>query len=460
MKTNITLLIAVLFLGLNTSFAQEQNECLTKLSIMSEYAKAKDYEAAYKPFMELREECPKYNKAIYTYGEKILNHKIKQSEGPAKITFINDLLRMWEERAVNFKSKTPVGEYGAKACQLKYDNRIELRMSDGELYQCFDTAFKADRATFKNPKSIYIYFKLMVSLFDSGEKTAQNLFDKYDDVVEKIEDEVSKSSKKLNELIAKEDAGTALTSKELRWKKYYSQVLKAFAKISGSVDAELGERANCANLIPLYQADFENNKSNGIWLKRAVSKMYHKGCTEDPLYEKLVKAYDETAPSADTKYFVATLLFKKGKDNEATKYLKESLELESDPYKKAKRANTIGLIYKKKGSYGQARTYFTQSLKLNPSNGRPHLSIAAMYKSSAKNCGDSNFNKRAVFWLAANEALKAGRVDPTLKKTAAQTATSYRASAPSKSEIHSAGKSGATIKVACWIGRSVKVPTI
>ena len=41
---------------------------------------------------------------------------------------------------------------------------------------------------------------------------------------------------------------------------------------------------------------------------------------------------------------------------------------------------------------------------------------------SANSCGDTNFNKRAVFWLAAEEARKAGRVDPTLTKAAAQTA--------------------------------------
>jgi len=83
-----------------------------------------------------------------------------------------------------------------------------------------------------------------------------------------------------------------------------------------------------------------------------------------------------------------------------------------------------------------------------------------MYAKSANNCGDTNFNKRAVFWLAANEAEKAGRVDGRLKKAAAQTATSYRASAPSTSDIFSAGNAGQTIKIDCWIGRSVTVPNI
>ena len=78
------------------------------------------------------------------------------------------------------------------------------------------------------------------------------------------------------------------------------------------------------------------------------------------------------------------------------------------------------LKLKARGSYGQARNYFREALKLNPSNGRPYLSIAAMYAASANNCGDTNFNKRAVYWLAADEAKKAARVDPTLSEVQQQ----------------------------------------
>jgi len=457
MKAKITL-ITLLFLGLNLSFAQQNEEDMATLSIMTEYAKAKNYEAAYKPFMELRQRNPKFNRAIYVYGERILNDKIKKSTGAEKIAFVNDLIKLWDERGTYFASKTPKGEYAAKACQLMYDNKAILNKTDAELYECFDAAYKLDKATFKNPKSLYIYFKLKVALYDAGKTPAKDLFNKYDDVAEKIEDEVKIASEKLNKLIEKEDAGTPLTSKEKKYKKYYSQVLTAYDKVSGSIDTELGERANCENLIPLYTKDFEEYKNDAVWLKRSVSRMFYKECTDDPLYEKLVKAYDEVSPSADTKVFVAGILIKNGKTSEAESYFKEAYDLESDTFKKAKLANRIGLILKKKGRYGQARGYFRNSLKLNPSNGRPHLSIAAMYASSANSCGDTTFNKRAVFWLAANEARKAARVDPTLKSSAAKSVANYIARAPSKADVFSAANSGQTIKIGCWIGLSVTVP--
>ena len=459
MKTKITFLLT-LFIAINFGYAQQDEECMTKLSIFHEYAKAKNYDAAYEPWMAVRNKCPKFNNAIYVDGEKILNHKIKNSAGAEKIAFINDLIKLYDQRAQYFASKTPKGKYGALSCQLMYDNREALNKSAEELYDCFDAVYNADKKNFKNAKSLYTYFSLMVELYDAGSKPAKDLFNKYDDVVEKVQDEIKFASGKLNALIAKEDAGTALTKKEGQYKRYYGQVLTAYDQISKGIDGQLGPRANCENLIPLYTKDFDAHATDAVWLKRAVSRMYYKECTDDPLYEKLVKAYDETAPSADTKYFVATVLFKKGKENEAIGYFKESYDLESDTFKKAKLANNIGLILKKKGRYGQARTYFRNALKLNPSNGRPHLSIAAMYAASANNCGDTTFNKRAVYWLAAQEAQKAARVDPTQKKNAAKSVANYKAKAPSKSDIFTAANSGEVIKIGCWISGQVTVPKI
>src|SRR5690606_7984332 len=80
-----------------------------------------------------------------------------------------------------------------------------------------------------------------------------------------------------------------------------------------------------------------------------------------------------------------------------------------------------------------------------------HLQIAAMYSSSAKNCGTDNFSQRAVFWLAADEARKAGSTS---------TASRYEGLAPSKTEIFNESMAGKTIQIGCWIQRTVKVPNI
>lgn len=460
MKTRLTLILAALMVSVNLSFAQQDEECMNNLQIFSEYAKKKNYNEAFQPWMAVRTKCPKFNRAIYQLGERILDHKIKNSSGTEQVAFINDLLLLWDQSLEYYPEHYKKGKiYGDKA-QLMYDYKSELKLDNEALYKAFDRAYTEDKDNFDSPKGLYTYFSLMVDLFDEKKRTAQVMFDKYDDLNDKVESEVSKFSSLLNPLVEKEEAGTALSGKEPDYKKMYESYLTAYDQISSGMEQKLGERANCTVLIPLYERDFEQFKNDDVWLKRSVNRMYAKECTDDPLYIKLVKAYDAAAPSSDTKVFVADLLMKDGKESEAFKYLEQAYSLETDAIKKANRAMKIGITLKNKGRYAQARTYFENSLKLNPSNGRPHLLIAAMYNASANNCGDSNFNKRAVFWLAAQEAEKAGRLDPTLRGLSAQSATSYKAKAPTTSEIFQEGKSGETINIGCWIGRSVKVPNV
>lgn len=76
MKLNLTLVIA--FLTLFATNAQNE-ECMEKLSMFTEAAKVKNYNAAMEPWMFVRKTCPKLNNAIYVYGEKILKHKIKSA---------------------------------------------------------------------------------------------------------------------------------------------------------------------------------------------------------------------------------------------------------------------------------------------------------------------------------------------------------------------------------------------
>lgn len=460
MKTKITLVLTLLFIGLNMGFAQQDEECMTKLSIFHEYVKAKNYDAAYQPWMDVRNKCPKFNIAIYIDGEKILLDKIEKSEAADKVAFITDLIKLWEERGVNYPEKTPKGEYAAQSCQLMYDNKTVLNKTNEELYECFDAAYILDKATFTNPQSLYTYFSLMVDLYDEGKKPAKDLFNKYDDIMEKVDEEVKNYSVSLNEIIVKEEAGTELTSKESQYKAYYESYLTNYDLISSGIDQKLGERANCENLIPLYQKDFEDNKEIAVWLQRAAGKMVEKDCTEDPLFFKLVNAYHALSPSAKSAYYLGVLKDKEGKTNEAITFYEEAIKLETDNFKKADLNNKIGLKLKAKSNYGRARGFFRESLRLNPSNGRPYLSIAAMYAASANNCGDTNFNKRAVYWLAADEAKKAGHVDATQQGNANQSVASYMAKAPSKSEIFSADMAGKTITIGCWIGASVTVPNL
>ena len=459
MKSKLTIFIAFLTLSFSNVFAQNQED-LQSLSIFSEYVKSKNYDSAYTPWMELRQRNPRFNKAIFVYGERILNHKIKNSTGDEQIAYINDMLKLWSERAEIFPSVTPKGTYLAKASQLKYDNRKALGLSKDQLFASFNEAYSTDAKTFTNPKSLYTYFSLVVDMYDAGKIPAQELFNMYDEISEKVENEVKNYTNKRNAFLDEEGEPKALTRKDASKLKSYNSYLKAYDKISSSIDTKLGTRANCENLIPLYTRDFETFKNDGLWLQRAMNRMYAKGCNDDPLFVRIVEQKNALEPNADTAFYLGILKEKAGQTSEALNYYNQAVALETDNFAKSKILYKIATNFKKKGQYSQARNYYMKSLKFNPSLGKAYLAIASMYAKSANNCGTDNFSKRAVYWLAANEAAKAGRVDPNMKKNAAKSIANYKAKAPQKSEIFSSGRAGQTINVGCWIQRSVVVPNL
>jgi tetratricopeptide (TPR) repeat protein len=297
-------------------------------------------------------------------------------------------------------------------------------------------------------------------MFDLGEISTQEFFGLYDVITEKVESEVKNYTTKRNSFLNDDGDPKDLSRKDSSKLNSYNSYLSAYEKISSSIDTKLGSRANCENLIPLYQRDFESNKNDDLWLQRAMNRMYSKGCNEDPLFVKIVEQKNKLNPDANTSFYVALLKEKSGLSDEALTYYNQAIELESDDFAKAKILFKIATNFKNKGRYGQARSYYMKALKFNPSMGRVYLAIAAMYAKSANSCGEDNFSKRAVYWLAANEALKASRVDPNMKKNASKSIANYRAKAPQKSEIFSSGRAGERIAIGCWINRTIKVPEL
>ena len=459
----ILLTLTFLFTITNTILAQLSNEeCIQNLSIFAESAKVKNYEAAYEPWMKVREECPSINLAIYSYGERILKFKYQNSTGEEKSSYANDIIKLYDQWLEYFptkKNKKVVGDIISSKAQAM----IDYKVGDKSLiYNTFDKAFTTDPNSFTNTKGLYNYFKIFYDLYKEGadQVTMEKLFDKYEEVSEKFEFEAIKLAKNLDIILKKEESGSPLTNREIRSKKVYEVNSNAIGIMLKNLDAIIAKEATCENLIPLYNKNFDENKTDPLWLKRAASRMDNKECSDDPLFVTLVEALHNLDPSADSAYYLGLLNDKRGNGAEALKFYEESIKLGTDPYKKAKILYKIALKFKNAGRKSSARNYANKALSFQPSLGRAYLLIASLYASSANDCGNNQFEKRAVYWLAANVAQKAGRVDASIRKLANSTRASYLGRAPSKTDIFTEGNEGASIKFNCWINASVKVPKL
>ena len=455
-------LIAVIFFNVNYVISQALEDCAQSLSIFAEFAKVKNYDSAFEPWMMVRENCSKINPAIYSYGERILKDKIKKTSGDEKEFFKKDLLKLYDEWVENFpkqRNKTIIG----KIISSKAQTMLDYKMADLKtIYEVFDDAFKLDAESFSNPKHLYNYFKTLYNRYKNNENgvSMELLINKYEELSEKFDIESVKLSKKLDIILKKEDEGSIITSRETRNKRAYESQSNAIGTFLRNLDLIIQKEATCENLVPLYRKNFEEKKNDVVWLKRAVNRMDGKECSDDPFFVTLVETWYGIEQSAGTAYYLGLLKDKTGESNEALKYYKESIALETDKYKKAKILLKISNRFKKVGRKVSSRTYALRALSNQPSLGRAYLLISSLYADSANDCGENQFNKRAVYWLAAQTASKAGKVDASLKKIASKAVKSYNGRAPTKTDIFTEGNEGSVIKIDCWIKSSVKVPKL
>ncbi len=457
MKKRFLALMTIALSGLGSISAQS-GDCATMAALAYDDAKAKNYEAAYPALMKVKDECPKYSLATYQYLERALEYKIDKAEQGDKKELVEELIDVWETRLELYPTKTSKGKIYSDIALLKFDNKIGDKEDQ---YRAFDKAYTEDKENFKSPKGLYAYFDLMVEMQDEGEKTLQDVFDNYDRVFNKIEEEENEAAENLAPLLKKQEEGGSLTSKEQKQIKYAEINLANYSKVKEAINAKLGARADCDNLVPLYKKDFDAKKADVNWLKNVNARLSAKDCTEDPLFIQVSEALHKLQPSANSAYSLGQLAESEGNRTKALEYYNEAAELETNKSDKAKIYYRIANNYKEKGSFSQARSFYNKALQAKPSLGSAYLQIASMYAQSANNCGDDTFTKRAVYWLAADYASRAARVDPSISGNANQAAAAYKGRAPQKSDVfQSSRNAGDAISIGCWIGETVRIPNL
>jgi hypothetical protein len=453
MKTKLTLL----FIAAASFFVQAQNTeaCTETLSLMATSVKSKDA-SAYDYLTTLRKDCPSFHKSIYSQGEFAIKLKIEKAANPAeKEKYVRDLLKLYDEHDQYFPNNG-AGNKMKKGLAL-FENKVG---TSDEVFQLLDVAFKTDYANFKYAKAIYVYFEILVNNHKANKGIElQQVFDKYDDLTKKLDEEEEELSNEKDVLLNKEEAGQALSDKENARKARLENNLDIFENVRNDMDNVILELSTCTKLIPFYQKGFEQNKTNEEWLKRATNRLEAKECDSDPLFSKMSEALYKLNPSAEAAEKLGVVEYQRKNMTKAMEYFNQAANLHTDNTKKANIYYKIASLYSKSNKV-QSRNYARKALQVKPSYGKAYLLIASLYGSSINECGNDQFEKRAMYWLAAQYCNKAAAVDSTIKAKANNDAAKYRAAAPSKTEIFQSGKAGQRIAFNCWVGESIVVPNL
>ena len=450
----ITYTLAGLFLLIGSLSANAQMEmsiqdCTVEYNLFKGDVQQKKYDAAKPRLDNLMKNCADLSIHIYIKGEKLAKHIMYNENKDEGLTLLK---KVYDARILNFPNKGAATLYDKYATLLVSEGASDL---DEEVFGLIEKAYKID-PTDVSTKNMERYFNVILQ--KNKNVNDQKILDTYDDINDALEGKLDSYKQKLSKLISKEQSGGTLSAKEEKGKSNYETILTNIGSLAAGLDDKIDTFLTCDRLIPLYRRDLEVNRNNAQWLRRSVSKMFHKECTGDALYEDLVEAYANAEPSAASKIFYATLLEKRGKTAEAAQMRKEAFDLETDPTKKSNLLLKDAQDLSRQGKSSDARRQANEALKYDPSNGNAYLLIASMYARSANSCGETLFAKRMVYVAALNKARRAASVDPSMSSKVQRFVNSYSANIPTTQDAFAEGyKSGASYKIGCWIAETVTV---
>jgi len=448
MKKITLILVAIVLLSNSKVNAQSSQDCTIKYNLFKGEYQTKKYDAAQIKLIALMNDCPKLSVNIYKYGDKLAKAKFKTAANKSEFT---DLITKIYKQRLEYYKKDEAKVHSDYATFLA-KNKLA---SNDEIFALLENAYAIDPSRM-GVRNIYKYFQGVTDR--NKENNAQKVFDTYDEVLESVGKKLDYYAKKLAPIKMKVDNGETLGKRDKTNLRAFTVNSKALGMVESGLDKMIIDLSTCDRLVPLYTRDFESNRSNGKWLSRAVSRMFTKGCTDEPLYEKLVEAWVAADPSPKTTVYYAGILYKKGKESEAMEYYKKAVDQEPDTFEKAKNLYKIAQLFAKKGQKSQARNYARQALKNNPNFGKAYLLIAGLYATSVNQCGSSEFEKRMVYTAALRKAQRARAVDPSIASVAAKYIRNYKSQEPSKTLLFTQTiEVGSSHTIKCWIGETVKV---
>jgi hypothetical protein len=403
--------------------SQGQNkECLLLASRIDSLVKVSDFENAYREWKSSGK-CP--SESIYANGEKVLLQLLAApTTAEQKQEYISGLLALYD----GYDKKFPGNKNGNLVKKAMALQEYKAGTPE-EIYSLLDRAFTKDTEHFTDAKGLYTYFELYFNKFKSGDKAIAQ-----------------------NDVFVKHDA---ITAQLLQLSKLHPGSQRDYETARAGMHSMMSSITSCDKLNAYYSANFESKKNDAAWLEAAATNLVSRNCTYGTLFMNISSQWYKLMPDSNSAYHLAVATLRNRKDRaEAFNYFNFAAEKEADPERKADIYLEMASMFS--GSdIAKAIEYARKASVTNPASGKPYLLLAQFYVASG--CGETPFDKKAIYLLAAETARKAGIAEASMQKNAEVAAALYLKQAPSKDEIKSNKKAGKTVTFACGINESVTI---
>lgn len=412
------------------TFAQEDNaeNCQVFLSTYTEFYNQKNYRDAYPAWKWCFDNCENVSKNVYIQGPAIMENIIATRDGAARQAAIDTLLMIYDKRIALYGQE---GKFlGVKAVNM-YKYRPENYV---EVYDLLARAYELTGAA-TDYNVLKLYMVVAMERYNKEEISKEVVVDIYSSISDALASQVE------NE--AKEDKKAKIESAA-------STVEELFVNSTA---------ADCKSIIDVFAPKFEADPTN-IELAKKIVNLLRKGnsdeCKLSDLYMKSAVAVYENEKSSSAAHAIGQAYFKRGESSKAEQYYNEAISLEESNAKKADMYYELGLLYfTGMNSYSKARQAARQALAVDPNCGKAYMLIGRVYAAGGKDCGESAFEKKSVYWLVVDQFQKAKSVDPSLAEEANKLISTYSAHFPSEQDAFWIDmKAGQTVTIGCWINET------
>jgi hypothetical protein len=450
-------ILSVLVMSLFTlaATAQGTSKCEAPFRVFEETVGISDYTAAAKSMPGLRKDCPQYSDKLYMYGQKVLEYKIETAATPAdKQAQVDDLIALYTEYARYY----PKSDGAVKKALLQKEYKLA---TDDEVYKLLDITFAGNREAFTDYNAIEAYFNLYLKQYEEGKKsiTQEQFIEKYGAIAAQVAFAKSKVAQDKEKLMKKQET-EKLSAAESQLIADAAMNVDALNAVAENMALQSSRHFTCEKLEAYYDKNFEASKADLSWLEGLTTGMYSNKCYNSPVLYKGAQAVHAAKPTALTAYMLGNIEMKRRNQKQAIVYFEQSAALETTPERKAVLYNDIAAIFRNSDK-AKAKEFAMKAIGHNAKFGKPYLLLAEMYFTASKECGLSEFDRKALSWLAIATVKKAEVAEPRYKTTVASLVKNFEKGKPTKDEAKAAKrKKGDVITYGCWINETVTVPAL
>jgi tetratricopeptide (TPR) repeat protein len=401
--------------------------CAAQLSIMNQYVRINTFEYAYDAWRYCFYNCPEASKNIYIHGAKILKYRIENAtDEVSQKAFIDTLMLMYDQRMKYFRQEDKA--YGMKGIDLLRYDKSALAEAHGYLEKAVDLGGK------QVDESVAVTFiSTTYALYQQQLAGADIMIGNYMKIMDLMNEKIKSGDKdpKIQQAI--------------------ESIEKIFAE-SGAAD--------CESLTNIFDPRFEASPNDLDLLKKITTLLSQTGCEKSELYRKTAEALYALEPNSESAAKLAVLFASREEYAKAEDYYSRAIDQETDSEPKARYYYNLANVKYQQKDYPAVRKHCNSAISLKSDFGEAYILIGKAYISGSSSCGETDFEKQAVYWVAVDKFIKARSVDPSVSESATEQINTYSKAFPNNEITFFNGYTdGQTYKLGCWIQENTTVRT-